>query len=511
MQYSNFNMKNNVHATLSTAVSSVATTIQLTSWQWSRFWTTFPQIATLESFDENWKVIKREIVKITWRSGDNLTVVRAFAPCPENDDANSQTQSAISFNADDTISLYIPKEIFDKISDSLNDIYDNGTNNLRTELVSWLEVEVNAWSVLVWSAYYDFAGWTITLTDNATNYLEIDEDWNLANNTSDWNEENTKLAIITTSGWSVTNIKDRRLWTIGWKIGGVNIHDLTEKITLALDDEFIVSDSEAIFQNKKIKANTISKAIWNDNKLNIDFVLISGWWAWWRWYITNGASGGWWWWQLIEWKAVLNRWWEYSFIIWSWWQTNSESGGWSLFLWYFCYWWWWWAWSWAWNPWWNWWWWSFRWVSDTWYAGNNYHPTNVSYSWWNWVANTFAWWWGGWMWWNWWNSTWSGWWAWWAWKISAITWTSIEYCKWWVWWSYYQWSSWIDWTNYWDWWWWTWYSAWSGATWWKWKGGALIISYPETNNFAITGATTSFVAWWNQIHIFETSWTLVVN
>lgn len=257
MQYSNYDMKNNVHATLSTAVSSVATTIQLTSWQWSRFWTTFPQIATLESFDENWKVIKREIVKITWRSGDNLTVVRAFAPCPENDDANSQTQNAISFNADDTISLYIPKEIFDKIADSLNDIYDNWTNNMRTELVSWLQVQVNPWNVMVWSAYYDFAGWTITLTDNATNYLEIDEDWNLANNTTGRNDENTKLAIITTASGSVTNIQDWRLWTVWWKIGGVNIHDLTEKQTLSPDDEFIISDSENIRQNKKIKAKNL--------------------------------------------------------------------------------------------------------------------------------------------------------------------------------------------------------------------------------------------------------------
>lgn len=271
MQYSNFDMKNNVHATLSTAVSSVATTIQLTSWQWSRFWTTFPQIATLESFDENWKVIKREIVKITWRSGDNLTVVRAFAPCPSNDDANSQSQNAISFNPDDQISLYIPKEIFDKIADSLNDIYDNWTNNLRTENVSWLVVEVNAWPVLVWSSYYDFAGWTITLTDNATNYLEIDENWNLANNTTDWNEENTKLAIITTSGGSVTNIKDRRLWTVWWKIGWLNIHELTEKENINPDDEFVIADSENIFQNKKVKAKNI---LWYQDAICSDWINI---------------------------------------------------------------------------------------------------------------------------------------------------------------------------------------------------------------------------------------------
>lgn len=258
MQYSNYDMKNNVHATLSTAISSVATTIQLTAWQGARFWNTFPQIATLESFDENWKVVKREIVQITWRSGDNLTVVRAFAPCPENDDANSQSQNAISFNADDTISLYIPKEIFDIISQSMNDIYDNGTNNMRTDLVSWLQVEVNPWSVLVWSAYYDFAGWTITLTDNATNYLEIDEDWNLANNTTSRNDQNTKLAIITTFGGEVTNIKDWRLWTVGWRIWWVNIHDLTEKNVVNANDEFIISDSENIWNNKKIKYWTFS-------------------------------------------------------------------------------------------------------------------------------------------------------------------------------------------------------------------------------------------------------------
>lgn len=270
MQYSNFIMKNNVHATLSTALSSVATTIQLTTGQWSRFWTEFPQIATLESFDDTWKVVKREIVQITARNDDDLTVVRAFAPCPANDDANSQTQSSVSFSADDQISLYIPKEIFDKISKSMNDIYDNGTNNMRTDLVSWLQVEVNPWSVLVWSAYYDFAGWTITLTDNATNYLEIDEDWNLANNTTSRNDQNTKLAIITTANGSVTNIQDWRLWTVGWKIGWVNIHDLTEKKFLSPNDEFIITDSENIFQNKKVKYSSIlinSKidySVWED-------------------------------------------------------------------------------------------------------------------------------------------------------------------------------------------------------------------------------------------------------
>ena len=52
--------------------------------------------------------------------------------------------------------MYVPKEIFDKISDSLNDIYDNGVNKLRTEVVSGLEIKVGAGPVLVGSSYYDF-------------------------------------------------------------------------------------------------------------------------------------------------------------------------------------------------------------------------------------------------------------------------------------------------------------------------------------------------------------------
>lgn len=512
MQYSNFIMKNNVHATLSTAISSVATTIQLTAWQWSRFWTTFPQIATIESFDENWKVMKREIVKITARNGDNLTVVRAFAPCPENDDANSQSQSAISFNPDDQISLYIPKEIFDKISQSMNDIYDNGTNNMRTDVVSWLQVEVNPWSVLVWSAYYDFAGWTITLTDNATNYLEVDEDGKLANNTTGRNEQNAKLAIIMTANGSVTKIKDRRLWTVWWKIGWVDIHDLTEKQTLSLDDEFIVADNEAIFQNKKITAKTISDTIWVNNILNIDFVLV--WWWWGGWNAGNRSQSGWWWggwWQVIQDKLSLVRWWIYKYTIWQWgaywWWNWKSSIFWSYIAWF------WWGWGYSnetaqsdWNSWRNWWW---AWKNKSWGVWYIYWLV-VWYNGWNGSSQTWG---GGWgAWWNggnwWWQ--WVAW-VWWVWITSSITGVNIEY---WRWWNSGAFNSWIwqDWVNYWDWWYgWGCSAGGTGSRWWNWKNWVLIISYPETDQFIVSWATRSFVAWWNQIHIFETSWTLVVN
>jgi len=180
-RYENYDIKNNVFGTLSAPISSLATTIQLNNWQWQRF--SVNQLATLENI-EDWKVKKREIVLITAINWDVLTVTRKYAPCPADDEANTQWQVSFSFWADDTISAYIDKEHFDKIeawfentNDEIDDILENWDYKLRTYKTTWLWVEVKWWPVLIWSAYYDFAWWTLTLTDNATNYIEIDEDW----------------------------------------------------------------------------------------------------------------------------------------------------------------------------------------------------------------------------------------------------------------------------------------------------------------------------------------------
>jgi len=277
-RFSNFIMKNNVHATLSTAISSVATTIQLTSWQWSRFWTEFPQIATLESFDENWKVIKREIVEITWRSGDNLTVVRAFAPCPENDDANSQTQSAISFNADDTISLYIPKEILQKINDWILFLQNYWNDRMRVlPAISGdpLKIDIMPWIFRCASDQLEFAWLTdYSVTDNADNYISIDWSWNIVATTTWRDTRYTRLAKVTCSWWEITNIVDRRMDTLWWNLGELLIHELTEKTDPKVADEFILSDSETAFTNKRISFWTVKSYVLRDKSTlsSLDFV-----------------------------------------------------------------------------------------------------------------------------------------------------------------------------------------------------------------------------------------------
>jgi len=263
-RYENYDIKNNVFGTLSAPISSLATTIQLNNWQWQRF--SVNQLATLENI-EDWKVKKREIVLITAINWDVLTVTRKYAPCPADDEANTQWQVSFSFWADDTISAYIDKEHFDKIeawfentNDEIDDILENWDYKLRTYKTTWLWVEVKWWPVLIWSAYYDFAWWTLTLTDNATNYIEIDEDWLLVSNTTWRIDENAKISKVTTSWWEVTNIEDWRLGTVWGKIWWVNIHELTEKTNINDNDELILSDSENIRNNKKISYTNLASA-----------------------------------------------------------------------------------------------------------------------------------------------------------------------------------------------------------------------------------------------------------
>lgn len=466
-RYSNRIMKNNVHATLSTSISSIATTIQLMTWQGARFWNDFPQIATLESV-ENWKVIKREIVQIVSRSGDNLTVERAFAPCPENDDANSQTQTSFSFNADDTISLYIPKEIFDKIHDSLNDIYDNWVNKLRTEVVSWLQIKVNAWPVLVWSWYYDFAWWTLTLTDNATNYVEIDNTGTLVANTSWRWTKSTKISKVITSWWEVVNIQDWRLWTVWWELW------------------------------------------WGWNPM-VDILIVWWWWGggswqnynWWAW---------WWWWEVIilNNEIMTNN--SISITVWNWWAWWSAWYSWSD-----------WCPSCFWNYVANWWkWWSFWWWKDNWWNSWNWNP---------WWISGCAWWWWGWASWPWWSWDCYTWWAWWPWTTTNISWNNTtywiwwgwsSYCFWWAWWpnccwhwgglnQQWIWRFWQPWINWW-WGWWSWPSWWTNTQWWAWWNWVVIVRYRTDWLCNIWTATwwAIYCCWDYTIHCFTNNWTFEI-
>ena len=219
MRYDQFIMKNNVFAEIYAPISSLATTIQVKSWQGARFGNSFPQLLTIENFDSNWSVAKREIVKLTGVSWDYLTVVRWFAPCPPNDSANGQSQSTFSFNADDKISMYIPKEIFDCIATSIIDLYDNWNDRVFVYPNWWLNIWITAWNIRVGNDEFEYPWWNATLNDNATNYVMIDWSGTISIDTTWRNQQLAKLATITTASGEITSLKRWKMdiiWGVLW-------------------------------------------------------------------------------------------------------------------------------------------------------------------------------------------------------------------------------------------------------------------------------------------------------
>lgn len=212
-RYDQYKMRNNVTSELYAPISSLATTIQLKSWQGARRGTSFPILATLEAKDWN-KTTKREIVKITSISGDYLTVVRGFAPCPPNDDSNTQSTTTFNFDIGDTINLYITKEIFDVIKDSIDDLYNNWNDRLFVKSTGGLNIQVTEGNARIWTSELYYAWGTATLTDNATNYVMLTGALAIDISTSWRDTKFAKLAVITTSGWEITSIQRRKMDTV---------------------------------------------------------------------------------------------------------------------------------------------------------------------------------------------------------------------------------------------------------------------------------------------------------
>lgn len=122
---------NNAVGTLSLSISSSTTSIVLDSWQWDLFPSSFPYLITLEQL--SWETVeKREIVEVTNRAWDTLTVVRAAWTCPIDDTTTSQTQVALAFNAWSSIRMYATAEHQNDLVTEMNTKlsiadYQNGT------------------------------------------------------------------------------------------------------------------------------------------------------------------------------------------------------------------------------------------------------------------------------------------------------------------------------------------------------------------------------------------------
>lgn len=128
MVFVNYKSENNVYSYLAIALGADATTMQVNDWD--IFPSQFPFIVTLEHYDDDWNVVKREIVKCTDRDWNTITIVRWFETCVADDTANPKTlqQAHFNFVAGDSVSLTLTSEF---VTDIQNEI-TRQLNNLNT-------------------------------------------------------------------------------------------------------------------------------------------------------------------------------------------------------------------------------------------------------------------------------------------------------------------------------------------------------------------------------------------
>lgn len=281
MTFQAFKTANLARGKFQVGVSASSNTLILETGQGDLFPDVFPYALTYEQYDsasslELKPVVKREIVKVTNKSGDTFTVERSFWYCPANDDATTQTNTAFAFNAWDSVFLSNISEIYDDIIDevktklSISD-YQNG---LKTSASTSTGTDAYA----------------ITLDPAITAYLP--------NQTFRFQADvwNTGIATLNVNGLWAKTIKKQHDIDLGtgdieaWQIvvvayDGTNfqmdsqlasiptidINGETEDVTGNIDADFVHEFDVSAWANRKIKPNrwkasTAEILAWASNK-----------------------------------------------------------------------------------------------------------------------------------------------------------------------------------------------------------------------------------------------------
>ena len=119
---------NNAESTLSADITASGTSIVLKTGEGALFPSTgYPEKMKIEHF-EGGVVTKREVITISWRTGDILTISsRASEACVQDESltTKTRTQNAFSFSSGDTISMTITEEDYNGIIETLNTTIPN--------------------------------------------------------------------------------------------------------------------------------------------------------------------------------------------------------------------------------------------------------------------------------------------------------------------------------------------------------------------------------------------------
>ena len=393
--YSN---RNNLRSELTANVSTSATSISITSWEWI-LWET-DTVACLEHIENN-VITKREIVKITAKSTDTFTVTRWFATCIMNDNTKEQGNTKQTFSVGDFLTLYLSKELWNSITDNIW-INETALQTMVGHIVA-PETCINNcclwWKQAIDTAYVSKYWWNAWFGDASDGDLtittsDLDERWNyFLCADKEYNFNNLTICEWVTVKFEWNGVPTINVWDTFRNYGVVELKAPFVSNTSQLD-HWLASGTTICNQKTDwwicCGWDGWKGEDWRDCGWNYK------WCCWCPWTATcgwDGWQGGW---YTGSCSCCAQPW---TPAIW----LDGGNGG--RWWWFYAPWWWGGGWGGGW--WWRYW--------NGWNGGNGWYTDQQTSwaTWWNggnsWLYGT---WWKGWTWW----CVYSAWWRWWAWK-----------------------------------------------------------------------------------------------
>ena len=142
MVYKKFQSANNAKGQLLAAAGTLATSIVLQAWEGGLFpshngTTDKDYPVSIKKYVTWWggDYTKQEIVLVTARTWDTLTITRAYDACPLTSSAVTQSQTALSFDSSD----YVELNFVAKCNEDMQDEIDLKANDSEVVHNTWIE------------------------------------------------------------------------------------------------------------------------------------------------------------------------------------------------------------------------------------------------------------------------------------------------------------------------------------------------------------------------------------
>lgn len=170
---------NNAESTLAWDITASGTAIVLKTGEWDLFPSTgYPEKFKIEHFEGS-VVTKREVLTVSWRTGDILTISdRASESCVQDESlaTKTRTQDAYSFSSGDTISMTITEGDYNWINTELERLETD-----KLDKSTYDSEKPQKWSSTVWTDSYQATISTVSSYVNGQRFLievDVSNTWN---------------------------------------------------------------------------------------------------------------------------------------------------------------------------------------------------------------------------------------------------------------------------------------------------------------------------------------------